>query len=124
MQKLETELTSESNDDLSLLTDLNQQYWRIANSMMSGADHTDIALYSLSIVTLFARAVVGNSLDLEKVVRTQVAALSKFTSLAQYTFEKMQEGQPDPVIAPTKEDTRFRSPQWSENLWFDVVKQS
>ena len=124
MQELETEPTSESNDDLSLLTDLNQQYWRIANSMMSGADHSDIALYSLSIVTLFARAVVGNSLDLEKVVRTQAAALSKFTSLAQYTFEKMQEGQPDPVIAPTKEDTRFRSPQWSENLWFDVVKQS
>ena len=124
MQKLETELTSDSNDDLSLLTDLNQQYWRIANSMMSGTDHSDIALYSLSIVTLFARAAVGNSLDFEKVVKTQAAAMSKFTSLAKYTFEKMQEGQPDPVIAPTKEDTRFRSPQWSENLWFDVVKQS
>ena len=124
MQELETESATVSQEYLTLLADLNRQYGRISTSMMFEVDHSDIAAFSLSIATLFANAAFGNALDPEKFVKTQAAALNKFASLAQYTVEKMNDGSPKPIIGPSTDDSRFRSQQWTENLWFDVMKQS
>ena len=124
MQELDTESATVSQEYLTLLADLNRQYGRISTSMMSEVDHSDIAAFSLSIATLFANAAFGNALDPEKFVKTQAAALNKFASLAQYTVEKMNDGSPKPIIVPSTDDSRFRSQQWTENLWFDVMKQS
>ena len=124
MQELETESATVSQEYLTLLADLNRQYGRISTSMMSEVDHSDIAAFSLSIATLFANAAFGNALDPEKFVKMQAAALNKFASLAQYTVEKMNDGSPKPIIVPSTDDSRFRSQQWTENLWFDVMKQS
>ncbi len=124
MQELETEQVAVSQDHLTLLTELNRQYARIARTMMSETDQSDVAAYSLSIATLFAKAAFGNALDSEKLIKTQTDAMKKFASLAQYTVEKMNDGSPEPVVVPSTEDSRFRSQQWTEDLWFDVLKQS
>ena len=124
MENTESTLHITTQDQLSLLADFNQQYGRIAQVMMEGADYSDVAAYSLSISTLFAKAAVGNALDPEKLLNAQSTAMSKFTSLAQYTVDKMQNAQAEPVAAPAADDNRFRSEHWSENLWFDVTKQS
>ncbi len=124
MQELETEPGAVSQDHLTLLTELNRQYARITSTMMSENDHSDVVAYSLSIATLFAKAAFGNALDSEKLIKTQTDAMNKFASLAQYTVEKMNDGSPEPVVVPSTEDSRFRSQQWTEDLWFDVMKQS
>lgn len=113
-----------SKNHLAVMAELNRQYARIAKAMMSGTDHSDIAAYSLSITTLFARAAFGNVLEPDRLVAAHTDAMTKFTSLAQYTVEKLNDGSPEPVVAPSAEDSRFRTQQWTEDLWFDVVKQS
>ena len=124
MSELTPHTDTAAGQDLALLSEMNTQYARIAGAMMKGQDHSDLAMYSLSIATLFAKAAAGNAMRMNDVLDIQTQAMKKFASLADYTLKRMQHETTEPVVAPADDDMRFRSSSWSENLWFDVLKQS
>ena len=48
----------------------------------------------------------------------------KFFDLWATTLKRMQGGEVAPVAQPDPRDNRFRDPEWSENPFFDFIKQA
>ena len=57
-------------------------------------------------------------------LETQAQFWQDYLTLWQRTTQRMLGQEAEPVIAPAKDDRRFRHEQWSENAVFDFVKQS
>ena len=112
------------SSQVSFLSEFGEQYSRIMRTMMQAPDSPDAALYSMGIGTLFAKAAIGNALDAESLVQTNAETMKKYTALSEYVLKKSQGSDAEPVASPESGDMRFRSPEWSENLWFDAMKQS
>ena len=65
--------------------------------------------------------VLANPLAL---VETQTEFWQDYLTLWQRTAQRMLGLEAEPVIAPGKDDRRFKHEQWSENAAFDFIKQS
>ena len=57
-------------------------------------------------------------------VETQAEFWQDYLTLWQRTAQRMLGLEAEPVIAPGKDDRRFKHEQWSENAAFDFIKQS
>ena len=112
------------SSQISLLSEFGEQYSRIMRTMMKAPDSPDAALYSMGIGTLFTKAAIGSALDGESLVHTNAETMKKYTALSEYVLKKSRGSDTAPVATPESGDMRFRSPEWSENLWFDAMKQS
>ena len=108
----------------SLLSEFGEQYSRIMRTIMKAPDSPDAALYSMGVGTLFTKAVIGNGLNAERLLQTNTETMKKYTALSEYVLKKSQGSDTAPVATPESGDMRFSSPEWSENLWFDAMKQS
>jgi polyhydroxyalkanoate synthase len=62
--------------------------------------------------------------DPQKVAEAQSRLAGGFISLWVGTLRRMQGEAAHPVVAPDPKDNRFRDPEWSENLFFDFLKQA
>jgi polyhydroxyalkanoate synthase subunit PhaC len=57
-------------------------------------------------------------------IETQAQFWQDYLTLWQRTTQRLLGQATEPVIAPARDDRRFRHEQWSENAVFDFVKQS
>ena len=64
--------------------------------------------------------VLANPLAL---VETQTEFWQDYLTLWQRTTQRMLGLEAEPMIAPAKDDRRFKHEQWSENAAFDFIKQ-
>ncbi|MDI9408530.1 MAG: class I poly(R)-hydroxyalkanoic acid synthase [Candidatus Pacebacteria bacterium] len=62
--------------------------------------------------------------DPSKVVEAQFALWQDYMQLWQNTTQRMMGAEVGDLVAPTKEDKRFKDAAWNENLIFDYIKQS
>ena len=60
----------------------------------------------------------------EKFVRAQAELAKDFLDLWSSTLARFQGGEAGPVATPAPGDKRFRDPEWTENPFFDFVKQA
>ncbi|MCM2278094.1 MAG: class I poly(R)-hydroxyalkanoic acid synthase [Oligoflexia bacterium] len=60
----------------------------------------------------------------ERVLREEWKLLRSSAALWEYAGRRLAGQRPVPVAVPAEGDNRFRNPAWSENLWFDFLKQS
>ncbi len=138
-EQISQNLAEGKNTDFNpalLISDFNQQYTRIMNAVLGAPSSEDIAQFSIQLGTLFAKAAIGNAMDLNNLAQVQMTAFSKYAALGDYIVRKSSGENVGPVIAPKSDDLRFKSPDWSAdsprsdvmgwntNLWFDTLKQS
>ncbi|MGL4241491.1 MAG: PHA/PHB synthase family protein [Beijerinckiaceae bacterium] len=62
--------------------------------------------------------------DPQRAVEAQGRLASEMMALWSNTLHKMNGEQPPPVAAPDPRDKRFQDPEWSENPYFDFLKQA
>lgn len=62
--------------------------------------------------------------DPQRAIEAQTKLASDMMSLWSNTLHKMQGEQPPPVAAPDPRDKRFQDPEWSQNPYFDFLKQA
>ncbi len=78
----------------------------------------------LAIGTAFFEMTARMLADPGRLVEAQIALWQDYMSLWQRTAERLAGGDPEPLIAPSAGDRRFRDPAWSDNAVFDFIKQS
>src|SRR5262245_44179110 len=62
--------------------------------------------------------------DPGKLMEAQISLWQDYMNLWQSTAKRMMGQEADPVIAPAKDDRRFKDSAWQDNQVFDFVKQS
>lgn len=62
--------------------------------------------------------------DPSKMMQAQMSLWQDYLTLWQRTTQKFLGQEADPVIAPSKDDRRFKDAAWDENTLFDFIKQS
>ena len=62
--------------------------------------------------------------DPAKLMEAQFSLWQDYMNLWQSTAKRMMGQESDPVIAPAKDDRRFKDAAWQDNQVFDFVKQS
>ncbi len=62
--------------------------------------------------------------DPAKLVQAQMSLWQDYMALWQRTTQRLLGQEAAPVVAPTKEDKRFKDSAWDENTLFDYIKQS
>ena len=62
--------------------------------------------------------------DPAKLMEAQMSLWQDYMNLWQSTAKRMMGQEADPVIAPAKDDRRFKDAAWQDNQVFDFVKQS
>lgn len=62
--------------------------------------------------------------DPAKLLEAQVSLWQDYMNLWQTTAARMMGHEPGPVIAPAKDDRRFKDAAWNDNQVFDYIKQS
>lgn len=62
--------------------------------------------------------------DPAKMLEAQVSLWQDYMNLWQSTAARMMGQEPTPVIAPAKDDRRFKDAAWNDNQVFDYIKQS
>src|SRR5690606_3896731 len=60
----------------------------------------------------------------ERLVQAQGDLLDGYMALWTGAAKRMTGGETAPAIAPEPGDRRFTAPAWSENPWFDMIKQA
>jgi polyhydroxyalkanoate synthase len=62
--------------------------------------------------------------DPSKLVQAQMSLWHDYMTLWQRTTQRLLGQEADPMIAPAKDDKRFKDAAWDENTLFDYIKQS
>src|SRR5882724_3400116 len=62
--------------------------------------------------------------DPTKLVQAQMSLWQDYMNLWQSTARKMMGQEAEPVIAPSRDDRRFKDAAWQDNQLFDFIKQS
>src|SRR5215510_8488753 len=62
--------------------------------------------------------------DPAKLMEAQISLWQDYMNLWQSTAKRMMGQEAEPVIAPAKDDRRFKDAAWQDNQVFDFVKQS
>ncbi|MBC6440060.1 MAG: class I poly(R)-hydroxyalkanoic acid synthase [Rhodospirillales bacterium] len=73
---------------------------------------------------VFMQAYVQLLTDPVKLAQAQVNLWKGYMDLWQATARRMAGEEAEPVVAPARDDRRFRDESWSENAVFDYMKQS
>ncbi len=76
------------------------------------------------IVKTLGHVAEDRFLDPQKAVEAQSRLATGFMSLWLGTLKRMQGEEAQPVAVPDPKDNRFRDPEWSENPFFDFLKQA
>ena len=62
--------------------------------------------------------------DPARLVQAQMTLWNDYMSLWQQTAQRLLGQEAEPVIAPARDDKRFKDKAWDENVLFDYIKQS
>ncbi|HVZ02427.1 MAG TPA: class I poly(R)-hydroxyalkanoic acid synthase [Dongiaceae bacterium] len=62
--------------------------------------------------------------DPQKLVQAQMSLWQDYMNLWQSTARRMMGQEAEPVIAPSRDDRRFKDAAWQDNQLFDFIKQS
>jgi polyhydroxyalkanoate synthase len=62
--------------------------------------------------------------DPQKLVQAQMSLWQDYMNLWQSTARRMMGQEAEPVIAPARDDRRFKDAAWQDNQLFDFIKQS
>ena len=62
--------------------------------------------------------------DPQKLIQAQMSLWQDYMNLWQSTARRMMGQESEPVIAPAKDDRRFKDSAWQDNQLFDFIKQS
>lgn len=62
--------------------------------------------------------------DPSKLIQAQMSLWQDYMNLWQTTARRMMGQEAEPVIAPAKDDRRFKDAAWQDNQLFDFIKQS
>jgi polyhydroxyalkanoate synthase len=62
--------------------------------------------------------------DPQKLIQAQMSLWQDYMNLWQNTARRMMGQETEPLIAPTKDDRRFKDAAWQDNQLFDFIKQS
>ncbi len=76
------------------------------------------------IVRTFGQVADDWMRDPQKVIQAQGRLATEFMTLWAGTLKRMQGEEAQPVAVPEPRDNRFRDPEWSENPFFDFIKQA
>lgn len=76
------------------------------------------------IVRSFSELAVEMAKTPEKMIEQQAQLMSGYAQLWQATAQKMLGHSVEPVAEPTRGDRRFKDAQWSDNPFFDHMKQA
>jgi polyhydroxyalkanoate synthase len=90
---------------------------RHAHDFSIGPDATSLGRAFLEMTT----RMMG---DPGKLLEAQVSLWQDYMNLWQSTAARMMGHEPEPVIAPAKDDRRFKDAAWNDNQVFDYIKQS
>lgn len=78
----------------------------------------------MSIGAAFFEMTARMMADPTKLVQAQLSLWQDYLTLWQRTTQRFLGHDTEPVIAPPKEDRRFKDSAWDENTLFDYIKQS
>ncbi len=109
---------------LSALMDISAQHRRILSRIMQTEANQDTANFMIDTGELFTRALAGNIYDVGNALEANAEAVQKFMNLYSYAWSKSMGMEAQPAAVPGRDDNRFRSAHWNENLWFDTLKQT
>ena len=112
------------NLDSDSVAEYSKQYFRIVQSMTKSASDKEVINYGVGLSTLFMRAAIASTSKPENLMEITADVMQKQLALFEYTYQKSQGANVSPVIDPNSDDRRFGSNLWSDNLWFDTIKQS
>jgi polyhydroxyalkanoate synthase len=94
-------------------------------------DRSDTQMTPFSAASEMARATETMSAiytrwmaDPSKLAQSQAELAGSYAELWNRTMQRMLGVAPEPVIEPAPTDNRFRDPEWSNNPYFDFVKQA
>ena len=62
--------------------------------------------------------------DPQRTLEAQASLATGFMSLWTSALQRMAGEEAKPAIVPDARDSRFRDPEWSENQYFDLLKQA
>ena len=63
--------------------------------------------------------------DPARLVQVQLDLFKDYMNLWQHTASRMMDGEVgEPIVVPASDDRRFRAADWSENHFYDFIKQS
>lgn len=80
---------------------------------------------ALGSLTSFAQSLLNcDPLCIEKLFDNQIELITNQLSLLESTVERMAGRKADPVIRPSIHDRRFIDDEWTDNPFFDFIKQS
>ena len=78
----------------------------------------------LSLGAAFMEMTARMMADPAKVVQAQLNLWQDYMTLWQRTTQRLLGQEAEPVVAPAREDKRFKDAAWNENTVFDFIKQS
>ncbi len=114
-----------SQEWAGIMSDIAEQSQRLVSDFLSRhagdfATGTDSAALGRAFLEMTTRMMS----DPAKLWEAQVSLWQDYLSLWQSTAARMMGEKSDPVIAPAKDDRRFKDEAWQENQVFDFIKQS
>ncbi|HEY1614663.1 MAG TPA: class I poly(R)-hydroxyalkanoic acid synthase [Rhizomicrobium sp.] len=78
----------------------------------------------LNLAGTFTELLRGMVADPAAIMEAQFQLWRDYMGLWERTARRMMGGEPEPVVAPSAGDRRFKDKEWQENQVFDFIKQS
>ena len=94
------------------------------NQFQSAPGVNSGAMDPMAIGRAFMEMTTRLMTDPAKLMEAQISLWQDYMNLWQSTAKRMMGQEADPVIAPAKDDRRFKDAAWQDNQVFDFVKQS
>lgn len=90
------------------------------DSLLSGNNVLDLSEVNKSFTDLFGKLYS----DPKKMMELQSQYIRQAMGLVNYGFKRLGGENPEPLYHPGDKDKRFRDDSWTNNLFFDLVKQT
>ncbi|NYZ11200.1 class I poly(R)-hydroxyalkanoic acid synthase [Azospirillum sp. RWY-5-1] len=110
------------------MTRIAEQSQRLVTDFLSrqAADGKSVpsSLDPMGVGHAFLEMTARMMADPAKLMKAQITLWQDYMTLWQHTTQRLMGQDPNPVIAPAKDDRRFKDSAWDENTLFDFIKQS
>ena len=119
--------TTDETDAIDRLAAIALHSQRIASDILAGrADAGALKLDPLNVGGALLAASRSLASDPSAAADAQMRLWGRYLALWQRSARRMagDETPGEPVAAPAPDDRRFKDPEWSENWFFDHLKQS